>query len=481
MDRRAQPWLVPALVVLVAAVPYFRPALANYRIASPAQLRRIFLAPFQGRPAVPVWEPLVNLESPPEPVPTKAAGTASAQAEATLPEARETQAGPVFTGPLLEDPTDSLRAFHAALLRSEQGQHVVRISHFGDSPITGDLISGEARQRFQRLYGDAGHGWILPGRPWEWYGHLGVTLDDEGWTIHSPAAACSRDRAYGFGGASFSTRGVATTRLTTTKHTPFQRLELHYLAQPKGGSLQLKVDGEVSTLSTQRAAVGPAAEVIELKEDATHAVTLRTLGDGEVTLYGLVLERSAHGVVYDALGANGGAIRHLSLMDEANWIPALKLRRPDLVILAFGTNESGYVNVPGPTYEQDYRKVIARLREALPGVAILIMAPMDRAERSPSGEIVTMPSIPRLVAAQRKLALATGCAFFNTYQAMGGEGSALRWYKVSPRLMAGDFTHPSRSGADRVAKVLVESLRGPEAPKAAVLANPELKGTEGKP
>ena len=278
MDRRAQPWLVSALVVLAAAVPYFRPALANYRIASPAQLRRNFLAPFQGRPAVPVWEPLVNLESLPEPVPTKAVGTASAQAEATLPEPRATQAGPVFTGPLLEDPTDSLRAFHEALLRSEQGQHVVRISHFGDSPITGDLISGEARQRFQRLYGDAGHGWILPGRPWEWYGHLGVTLEDEGWTIHSPAAACSRDRAYGFGGASFSTRGVATTRLTTAKQAPFQRLELHYLAQPKGGSLQLKVDGEVSTALHPAGGGRTRRGNPRLTEDATHSVSLRDPG-----------------------------------------------------------------------------------------------------------------------------------------------------------------------------------------------------------
>ena len=474
MTARARPWLVSGLVTLAASLPYLMTPLANYRLASGPQLARFFRDPFLGKPCVPVWEPRVTLDSLPESTQSERASPVVKAA----PEALAIDLDAVPTGPVLEDPAGSLRPFREAL---EQGQGIVRISHFGDSPITGDLISGEARARFQKGYGNAGHGWILPGRPWEWYGHLGIALEDEGWTIQSPATTCRRDHAYGFGGVSFSAQGIASTKLTTTKVAPFNRLEIHYFAQPKGGSVQIKVDAEVSTCSTRREEPGPVMETLQLTEDAPHTVTLRTKGDGEVILYGLVLERETQGVVYDALGANGGAIHHLTLLDEANWQSALKLRRPNLVILAFGTNESGYVNIPGPGYDQDYRKVIARLREALPGVSILIMAPMDRAERNPDGEIVTMPTIPRIVAAQRKLALETGCAFFNTFLAMGGEGSALRWYKVSPRLMSGDFTHPTRGGADRVARLLVEALRGPEPGKAAVSAAPELQRPVGEP
>lgn len=476
MARRTHPWLVSGLLALAAAVPYLSASLSRYRLVSLPQAERIFGGPFTGRPSVPVWEPLVTLED--EPGPSKLAPAPAI--------GRRAQEDPVFSldavpeGPVLEDPAHALQAFHEALARSERGQGIVRISHFGDSPVTGDLISGESRARFQRIYGNAGHGWILPGRPWEWYGHLGVTLSDEGWTINTLVTTGRRDRAYGFGGASFTSRGGAVTRLATARTSPFDRLEIHYLAHPGGGSLQVKVDGEIHELSTRREETGPAFESFSLAEDKAHSVVLRAEGDGEVVLYGMVLERDTHGVVYDALGANGAAIHHLGLMSEASWVSALKLRRPDLVILAFGTNESGYANIPGPAYERDYRRVIARIREALPGVSILIMAPMDRAERNEAGEIATMPSIPRIVEAQRRLALETGCAFFNTYLAMGGDRSAYRWYKVSPRLMTGDFTHPTRSGADRVARLLVEALRAPEAGTAAS-GRAELERPAGEP
>ena len=478
MARRTHPWLVSGLLALAAAVPYLSASLSAYRLVSLPQAERVFGGPFAGKPSAPVWEPLVTLEDAPE-APVRKVSPPAAGRKATDDPVFSLDAVP--EGPVLEDPGNALQAFHEALARSERGQGIVRISHFGDSPVTGDLITGESRARLQRIYGNAGHGWILPGRPWEWYGHLGVTLADEGWTINTLVTGCRRDRAYGFGGASFSSQGGAVTRLTTAKASPFNRLEVHFLAQPKGGSLQVKVDGEIHELSTQREEPGPALETFDLAEDKAHAVTLRAEGDGEVVLYGLVLERDAHGVVYDALGANGAAIHHLTLMNASSWIPALKLRRPDLVILAFGTNEAGYANIPGPAYERDYRRVIARIHEALPGLPILIMAPMDRAARNEAGEIATMPAIPKIVAAQRKLALETGCAFFNTYLAMGGDRSAFRWYKVSPRLMTGDFTHPTRAGADRVARLLVEALRAPEAPKVAASGGAELKRPEGEP
>jgi lysophospholipase L1-like esterase len=495
MSRLSKPWLLAALVAAAAAVPYCSPSMASYRIVSGSQLARIFVEPFRGKPNARIWEAVQPEENPPATLVAASPGKGPEQTPAAKPGTTLNaglnvglKAGPaeesVPTGPVLEDPANALKTFHEALAKAEAGQGIVRISHFGDSPVTGDLITGEARVRFQNLFGNGGHGWLLPGRPWEWYGHLGVTLEDSGWHINTPVTNGRHDHFYGFGGASFASNGGATSKVTPGKGSPFSQLEIHYLAQPKGGSLQVKVDGEVSEVSTRRAEAGPALQVLTLTEDKPHTVTLRAQGDGEVVLYGLVMEHGTHGVVYDALGANGGAIHHLTLMNEENWITALKLRRPDLVILAYGTNESGYVNIPGPGYDKDYREIVRRIRKALPGVSILIMAPMDRAERTATGEIGTMPSIPKIVAAQRKLALELGCAFFNTYEAMGGEGTALRWYQANPHLMTGDFTHPTRTGADRVARLLVEALRqqhdGWKSGQAAPSANSKLEGAEGK-
>jgi lysophospholipase L1-like esterase len=498
MAQSSKPWIAAALVAFGVALPYAIPVMKSYQMVSGGRLQRVFAGPFTGKPGVPMTEPAVYVA--PMPVVQAPAVTQSVQpstpaapvvtapvASAMKPSTEPAEALP--QGPVLEDPANALKSFHEALARSEAGQGTVRICHFGDSPVTGDLISGEARARFQQLYGNGGHGWILPGRPWEWYGHLGVNLDDSGWRINTPITNGRHDHAYGFAGAAFTSCGGANTKISTTKKNTFNHLEIHYLGQPKGGTLQIKVDGEVSTLITQKPEIGPAVDVIPLPEDTPHQITLHPKGDGEVVLYGVVMESGNHGVVYDALGSNGATVHHLTLMNEANWEASLKLRHPDLIILAFGTNESGYANIPGTGYNQDYREIIRRIRAALPGVSILIMAPMDRAERNGEGEVVTMPSIPKIVEAQRKLAQEMGCAFFNSYAAVGGEGTALRWYKASPRLMSGDYTHPTREGADRLAQVLVEALR--PAPIAHVAATavapvsapaaPESKATETKP
>ena len=53
----------------------------------------------------------------------------------------------------------ALDAFYEALRRTERGEPgaVTRIVHYGDSPTTADLITGDARRLFQKQFGDAGH------------------------------------------------------------------------------------------------------------------------------------------------------------------------------------------------------------------------------------------------------------------------------------------------------------------------------------
>jgi hypothetical protein len=55
--------------------------------------------------------------------------------------------------------------------------------------------------------------------------------------------------------------------------------------------------------------------------------------------------------------------------------------------------------------------------------------------------------LKKLIEAQRKIASETGCAFFNTFAAMGGAGTMGRWYHAQPRLVSADFMHPMPAGA----------------------------------
>ena len=157
------------------------------------------------------------------------------------------------------------------------------------------------------------------------------------------------------------------------------------------------------------------------------------------------------------------SIHALNLLDEEGWVEALALRGSDLVILNYGTNESSMEGIGGPRYEREYARTIGRVRRALPGASVLVMAPMDRGVRLADGSVGTMPSIRRLVAVQRRIARENACAFFDTYSAMGGEGTMGRWYESAPRLVTGDFTHTTKAGSDRVARLLVGALRAARA------------------
>src|SRR5437870_8610809 len=99
---------------------------------------------------------------------------------------------------LIDDPARSLEHFYTALANTEAKKSgaITRITHYGDSPITNDGITGTTRRLFQERFGDAGHGFILVDRPWEWYGHQAITFTTSGgWSDDSLMNPMTKDRS----------------------------------------------------------------------------------------------------------------------------------------------------------------------------------------------------------------------------------------------------------------------------------------------
>ena len=59
---------------------------------------------------------------------------------------------------------------------------------------------------------------------------------------------------------------------------------------------------------------------------------------------------------------------------------------------------------------------------------------------------------------QRALALANGCAFWDSLAAQGGNGAARRWFRARPSLMWHDLTHLTPDGAALVGRLFAEAL-----------------------
>jgi lysophospholipase L1-like esterase len=360
--------------------------------------------------------------------------------------------------PNLIDPHDALRAFYLSLWRTELGAPgaITRVLHYGDSPVTADSITADVRDLLQSHFGDAGHGFILIAKPWAWYGHRGVDVEGKGWHIFAATQTRARDGFHGLGGVSFEGDAGATSRYELAEDHAL--MEIHFLRQPGGGVLTVEAPSEkLGDVETDGSAKEPDYKTFPLAP-GQREIRL-TVERGPVRLFGVSFERNTPGVIYNSLGLNGGQVQVVvRYFDKPQWTEELQHQHPDLVVINYGTNESIYADYIQRYYPGELRQVIQSVKNAVPAASVLVMSPMDRGQRDSSSRITTVPTLPRLVEIQRQMAAEMDCAFFNTFQAMGGEGTMARWYDSSPRLVSADFTHPLPAGARKVGVLLDQAL-----------------------
>jgi lysophospholipase L1-like esterase len=455
------------VMLAILAVPYLSPRLERFRVAQ---------MPWEHRSSE-----TVNIKTPGVSEPVLANGEQKLKAsanEATVSNALPTSSAEKAPPPdpallaktkgslAIEDPTGHVMdAFCESLARTDakaDATAVTRILHYGDSVITSDYISGTMRRKFQARFGDSGHGFILAANAWEWYFHNDVAhWASEGFTANRITGPLTGDGMYGLGGVTFHAEGGAQANFGTAANGEFgkkvSRFDVYYLEQPAGGDGVILFGGKSERFTTRGEKKASRVKSFTVP-DGEAKITLKSWGNGDLRLFGVALERDQAGVVYDALGANGARIRLWEAMNETHWKDQMELRKPALVVLQFGTNESEDPSLDMNAYEKSLRTVVGRLKNAAPTTSILIAAPLDRAEKSDSGALKTKPVILKLIASQRKVAKEEGVAFWDTFTAMGGEGTMAKWVKASPQLASYDYTHPTPAGAEVLGTLFYDAL-----------------------
>jgi len=176
-----------------------------------------------------------------------------------------------------------------------------------------------------------------------------------------------------------------------------------------------------------------------------------------VWLFGLAVERDRPGVVVDTLGINGSRARYQLLWDDAIYREHLRRRKPDLVVLAYGTNESGD-DSPIEDYERDLRAVVERVRETVPEASCLLIGPSDRPMQVEERVFEDRARTLRLIEVQHRVALELGCGFFDLVAFQGGALSMVQWAASDPAYASQDHIHFSRLGYERLGEVLLKAL-----------------------
>jgi lysophospholipase L1-like esterase len=266
--------------------------------------------------------------------------------------------------------------------------------------------------------------------------------------------------AYGLAGyaieTSKSTSGFIELLRTAGRGSAVTHLDVFYLGQPGGGRVEIIVDGvKVRQFSTGASSRGPGVSRIKR---SGHRIELRTVGDGPVRLFGVSLERSNTGVVVDTFGIPGSKGRDQLVWDAEVQRAQLERIAPDLLVLEYGTNESGGDLQGMPRYEQDLRAVVKRLRSMRPHSSCLLMGPSEWPERRPNGSYRPRARTKSINDVQRRVARDEGCGFFDTLAFMGGPGSMIRWASHDPPLALSDHVHFTDEGHRRLARALETAL-----------------------
>lgn len=444
----SRPFAAALLVGLFAIVAEAVPALAPVRVLSSAPDSQATTLDAEPQ----------NL-APPE---LEAAPAATPATSAAAPTASAAFSDPPPKLPIESADPNALDDFFRALeaTRSKRPGAITHVIHFGDSVVASDYVSGTLRRLLQQRFGDAGHGFTLITPAWPGYFHNDVeTYSTAGWKLSRVVMPFADDGLYGLGCVSFQAEKNTLARVATSKKSDFgrnvSRFGISYLASPEGGTFQVSVDGAVQGLVDTRAASKEARVHTLSVPDAPHEFEVLTKS-GTTRLFGFILERDVPGVVLDAIGVQGARVRFLDKQDDAHWAAQLKSREPALLIYQFGANESADgLMYPMVDYHRTMKEVLEQGKRAVPHASCLVIGVMDRASKK-GDEIRSLSIIPKLLAEQRAVAAEVGCAFFDTYHAMGGAGSMPNWVKRG--LGQADLTHPSSIAADMIGTWIFRAL-----------------------
>jgi lysophospholipase L1-like esterase len=372
---------------------------------------------------------------------------------------------PLWVPIQIEDKSQkALLAFYTALHRAQRGEGQARITFYGASHVASDVYPGVIRQKLQQRFGDSGPGFVLPVKPWRWYRRSGINFEaTRGWKALRVKAPHPKEDRYGYAGVALESKarfalGAIETRGIGGLQGVANRFELFYLKQPRGGHMVVFIDGQrVRRLSTESEQFETAYETFEVPNE-NHRFEIRTQGDGLVRVFGMAVESEGPGVVLDTLGIPGArACNHL-LWDDAIYREHIARRNPDLIVLAYGTNESGDDDVPIKDYETCLRRVIERIRETVPHASCVLIGPSDRPLKEDGENFLPRPRTEQIIEVQRRLSSEFSCGFFDLVAFMGGPLSMLRWVAADPPYGAPDYIHFTFQGYQRLGEVFYQAL-----------------------
>lgn len=357
-----------------------------------------------------------------------------------------------------------MKPFYNALQKLAQKRRPVRIAYYGDSFIQGDILTADLRMFLQEEYGGAGVGFMDIANAFPRF-RRSVIHSFNGWKSHmfSDTIDFYRD-AQSLNGRYFCPDSLAYIQLKGQKkryaHLDscqrsqifFQNNRPFHLTASVNGHILKDFSIEPNKQMQSRTIVSPMQRVRWTVHAEAQNDSLPSL-----RFYGVTMEDTT-GIILDNLAMQGSAGVHLATLPYATMKRFDQERPYDLIVLQYGLNVATR-NVTNYTYYVHMMsRIIRRLKKQYPEAGFLLVGIGDREYKDGNGDMHTMPGVLSLMEYQKEIAQENHIAFWDMYQAMGGEGSIVEMVNHKPALANQDYTHINFLGGKRIARLLFNSL-----------------------
>lgn len=362
----------------------------------------------------------------------------------------------------------------------------VHILQIGDSHTAGDMIADGWRSRLYARYTSGGRGVMPGGRPYQGYLTWGINaLQSPGWTINGIFGRIWQEGAAPVGLSGYTkTSRSADQYLSLTAESLenlFDRFTICGMAGPDAGTVAVTFAGSTQELHFAAPTSGPLCRDYESQFPVGY-VRVTTRDARPVTITSMATFRSTGGVSLSNLGVPGSQLRHFARTNDAVVQAELRAYRPDLIVLAFGTNEGFAADLDLANYEATLRGQVQRIRRLMgSAVPIMLVGPPNALTRDngiayAGGFAPTFCETGLMVPGhlaevrrvQSRVATDMGLAWWDWAGAMGNDCAMYAWRANGDVIR--DAVHFNRQGGARLGGLIAEdftaALRAAAAPAA---------------